>query len=120
MLGFPGCAGSSAVAASGGCSLLAVCGLPVAGASLVAGRRPWGTQASAAEAHGPHSRSSRALEHAFSSCGAQAQLLCAMQHLPGPRTEPMSPALAGGLLTTGPPGKSFSIRSYKKKKELYG
>ena len=26
--------------------------------------------------------------------------------LPGPGLEPMSPALAGGLLTTAPPGKS--------------
>ena len=29
-----------------------------------------------------------------------------MWDLPGPELEPMSPALAGGLLTTAPPGKS--------------
>ena len=29
-----------------------------------------------------------------------------MWDLPGPGLEPMSPALAGGLLTTAPPGKS--------------
>ena len=29
-----------------------------------------------------------------------------MWDLPGPGIEPMSPALAGGFLTTGPPGKS--------------
>ena len=31
-----------------------------------------------------------------------------MWSLPGPGIEPMSPALAGGFLTTGPPGKSLS------------
>ena len=30
-----------------------------------------------------------------------------MWDLPGPGLEPMSPALAGGLLTTAPPGKSL-------------
>ena len=30
-----------------------------------------------------------------------------MWDLPGPGLEPMSPALAGGLLTTVPPGKSL-------------
>ena len=29
-----------------------------------------------------------------------------MWNLPGPGIEPMSPALAGGFLTTVPPGKS--------------
>ena len=29
-----------------------------------------------------------------------------MWYLPGPGLEPMSPALAGGFLTTAPPGKS--------------
>ena len=32
----------------------------------------------------------------------RAWLLCGMWNLPGPGTEPMSPALAGGFLTTGP------------------
>ena len=33
-----------------------------------------------------------------------------MWDLPGPELEPVSPALAGGFLTTAPPGKSsFSI-----------
>ena len=30
-----------------------------------------------------------------------------MWDLPGPGIEPISPALAGELLTTGPPGKSY-------------
>jgi len=41
-------------------------------------------------------------------------LLCAMWDLPRPRTEPVSPALAGGLLITGSvllPGKSHGWRS---------
>ena len=51
----------------------------------------------------------RALGHSgFSICGAQAQLLHGTWDLPSPRIEPMSPALAGGFLTTGPPGESLS------------
>ena len=46
-----------------------------------------------------------ALERRLSSCGARAQLLLSMWDLPGPGLEPMSPALAGGFLTTVPPGK---------------
>ena len=34
-----------------------------------------------------------------------AELPCGMWNPPGPGTEPMSPALACGLPTTGPPGK---------------
>ena len=49
---------------------------------------------------------SRALEHRFSSFGAWVQLLRSMWDLPGPRLKPVSPALAGGFLTTAPPGKS--------------
>ena len=35
-----------------------------------------------------------------------ALLPCDMWDLPGPEVKPMSPALAGRFLTTGPPGKS--------------
>ena len=48
----------------------------------------------------------RALECRLSSCGAWAQLLRGMWDLPGPGLKPVSPALAGGFLTTAPPGKS--------------
>ena len=41
----------------------------------------------------------------LSSCGAQVLLLRGMWDLPGPGIEPVSPALAGGFLTTVPPGK---------------
>ena len=43
----------------------------------------------------------------FSSCGSRAQLLHGMWDLPRPGLEPVSPALAGGFLTTAPPGKSW-------------
>ena len=46
------------------------------------------------------------LERRLSSCGARASLLRGMWDLPGPGLEPVSPALAGGFLTTAPPGKS--------------
>ena len=48
---------------------------------------------------------SRALERRLSSCGTRAYLLRGMWDLRGPGLELMSPALAGGFLTTAPPGK---------------
>ena len=50
---------------------------------------------------------SRAPEHRFSSCGSRAPLLHGMWDPPGPGLEPVSLSLAGGLLTTAPPGKSL-------------
>ena len=41
----------------------------------------------------------------LSSCVSRAQLLRGMWDLPRPGLEPMSPALAGRLSTTAPPGK---------------
>ena len=41
----------------------------------------------------------------LSICGSRAQLLRGMWDLPRPRLEPMSPAPAGRLSTTAPPGK---------------
>ena len=41
----------------------------------------------------------------LSNCGSRAQLLRGMWDLPRPGLEPVSPALAGGLSTTAPPGK---------------
>ena len=66
-----------------------------------------GTQASVVVARGPCSCGSRGPEHRLSSCGAWAQFLRSMWDLPGPGLKPMSPALAGGFLTTAPPGKSL-------------
>ena len=42
------------------------------------------------------------------SHGGQVQLLCGMWPLPRPGIKPMSPVLAGGFLTSEPPGKSNS------------
>ena len=42
----------------------------------------------------------------LSNCSTQAQLLHGTRDLPRPGIKPMSPALAGRFLTTGPPGKS--------------
>ena len=52
---------------------------------------------------------SPALEHRLSSCGAWAYLLRCMWDLPGPGIEPVTPALAGGFLTTAPPGKPRDV-----------
>ena len=41
----------------------------------------------------------------LSNCGSRAQPLRDMWDLPRPGLEPVSPALAGGLSTTAPPGK---------------
>ena len=41
----------------------------------------------------------------LSNCGSRAQLLRGIWDLPRPGLEPMSPALAGRLSTTVPPGK---------------
>ena len=43
--------------------------------------------------------------HRLSNCGSWAQLLCGMWDLPRPGLKPVSPALAGRLSTTAPPGK---------------
>ena len=41
----------------------------------------------------------------LSNYGSWAQPLCGMWDLPRPGLEPVSPALAGGVSTTAPPGK---------------
>ena len=45
----------------------------------------------------------------LSSCGSRAHLLRGMWDLPRPGLEPVSPALAGGLSTTAPPGKPLWV-----------
>ena len=55
--------------------------------------------------------------HGLSSCGSRAQLLHGMWDLPGPGLEPVSPSLAGGFLTTAPPGKSRCRRILISKME---
>ena len=75
--------------------------------------RAWalGMRTSVVVARGLSSCGSRALECRLSSCGAWAQLLRGMCDLPRPGRESVSPALAGGFLTTVPPGKSLDLQN---------
>ena len=50
-----------------------------------------------------------ALECRLSSCGTWAQLVHGMWDLPRPGLGSVSPALAGGFLTTAPLGKSLQV-----------
>ena len=70
------------------------------------GARALGTRASVVAACSLSSCGLRALEHRLSSCGARAQLFRGTWDPPAPGIEPVCPALAGGLLTAAPPGKS--------------
>ena len=45
----------------------------------------------------------------LSNCGSRAQLLRGMWDPPRPGLEPVSPALAGRLSTTAPPGKPYIL-----------
>ena len=94
-----GCEDFSRVAASGGRCLGSVFG-PSLRWRLLLGSR--GSGASGFCGHG-----SRGVEHRFNSCGPWARLLQGMWDLPGLGVKVMSPSLAGGLLTTGPPGQSL-------------
>ena len=95
------CVGFSPVVASGGQSSLRCSGFSLQG--------PLPLRSTGSRRAGLSSCGSRALEHRLSSCGAQAQLLRSMRDPPEPGLEPMSPALAGGLSTTAPPGKPLYI-----------
>ena len=70
-----------------------------------------GARASVVVVHGLSSCGSRALERRLSSCGTRDQLPRSIQDLPRPGIKPVSPALAGGFLTTVPPGKSLRFIS---------
>ena len=91
--------GLSLVVASGGHSSLRFMGFSL--------RWPLLLRSTGSRRTGFRSCGSRALERRLSSCGARAQLLRGMWNLPRPGIEPVSPALAGGFLTTAPPGKPF-------------
>ena len=92
----------SLVAASGGYSSLRCVGFSLGWLLLL-----WST---GSRRMGFSSCGSQGLERRLSSCGARAWLLCGMWDLPGPGLEPGSPALAGGFLTTAPPGKPLMVR----------
>ena len=46
-----------------------------------------------------------ALGHGFRACGVRALLLCGKWDLSGSGIKPVSPALAGGLFSSAPPGR---------------
>ena len=48
----------------------------------------------------------------ITACGLQAQLLHGLRNLPGPGIKLVSPALAGGFLSTAPPRKSLPFLSF--------
>ena len=108
--------GFSLVAASGGYSLLWRAGFSLwwllllrSTGSRCAGFSSCGAQASVVVACGLGSCGLWALECSLSSCGTRAYLLHGMKNLPRPGLEPVSTALAGGFLTTAPPGKPCNI-----------
>ena len=107
VLGLCCCTGFSLVSASGGYSPVALQELLTAAAPLVCctGSK---AQASAAAAHGLSGCRSRALKLRLNSCGAWAHLLSVWDSSRS-GTELMSPALAGGLFTTEPPGNPGSF-----------
>ena len=76
-----------------GATRVAVHRLLIAVASLVAEHRPPGAWASVVA------------ECGLGSCGTWTYLPCGMWSFPRPGIELVSPALAGGFLTTGPRGK---------------
>ena len=85
VLGLRFCARAFSSCGKWGPLLIAVRGPPTVSASLVA----------------EHRLQTRRL----SNCGSRAYLLRGMWDLPRPGPEPVSPALAGRLPTTAPPGK---------------
>ena len=71
------------------------------GPLLIAVRGPLTIAASPAAEH-------RLQTRRLSNCGSRAQPLRGMWDPPGPGLEPVSPAPAGGSLTTAPPGKPLT------------
>ena len=85
---------------------------PVVSGACALGTVCWLWLQCTARAHGLHMCEpqlwSRAQERKLSSCGTRAQHLRSLWDLPRPRIELLSPALQGGVLTTGPPGKPWT------------
>ena len=90
VLGLPCCADFSPVAVKGASRCGAALELPL---------RPAGFR----------SRGSQALGHRLNSCGLQAELPRDLWDLPRSGTEPASPAVTGGFLTSEPQGVLFSL-----------
>ena len=68
-----------------------------------------GAQALVAAAHGLSNCGFRALKHRLSSCGTWASLPCSRWDLLRSGIKCVSPALAGGFLTTEPPEKPWHL-----------
>ena len=75
------------------------------GPLLIAVRGPFTIAASLVAEH-------RLQTRRLSNCGSRAQLLRGMWDLPRPGLEPVSPASAGRLSTTAPPGKPLALFFY--------
>ena len=117
------CAGFSLVVASRGHPSLQCADFSLGGLSRCRARA-LGVRASVVVALRLSSCGSWAPERRLSSCGARAPLLHGMWDRPRPGLEPMSPASAGGLPTTAPPGKPLysiytPIKMWGKKKNEY-
>ena len=94
-----GCVGSSVRArAFSSCGKWGPLFIAVRGPLFIAVRGPFTIAAPPVAGH-------RLQTRRLSSCGSRAQLLRGMWDLPRPGLEPASPALAGRLSTTAPPGK---------------
>ena len=111
-LGLRCCAQAFSSCSERGLLFVLVHGLLIEVASLCWGAWALGARASVVMAHRLSSCVSPALERRLSSCGTRASLLRGIWDLPRPGLEPMSPALAGGFLTTAPPGKSSETFIY--------
>ena len=97
--------GFSLVAVSGGHSHVGVSRLLIAVAPRV---EEHGLQSVGFSGFGPW-----ALGHRLASCASRAYWLCSMWDLPSPGIKPVSPASAGGVFPTEPPGKpTFFLKMF--------
>ena len=96
-----GCVGSSVRArAFSSCGKRGPLFIAVRGPLFIAVRGPFTIAAPPVAGH-------RLQTHRLSNCGSRAQPLHGMWDPPRPGLEPASPALAGRLSTTAPPGKPY-------------
>ena len=105
-----GCVGSSVRArAFSSCGKRGPLPIAVRGPLFIAVRGPFSIAAPPVAGH-------RLQTHRLSNCGSRAQPLRGTWDPPRPGPEPVSPALAGRLPTTAPPGKP-KLKVFNKKLE---
>ena len=85
------------------------------GPLFIAVRRPLTIVASLVAEHRLQTR--RLQTRRLGNCGSRAQLLRGMWDPPRPGLEPVSPALAGRLSTTAPPGKPH-LKGFKQGSDM--